>query len=269
MRSRGSPSFGEYNLLSFGSVREDMLAFLGEGQYLSIFPGRRDIEEILELVGLVRLREPVLEILEYFRLKDSYSYRHFLTVFALSTLLARDLVPGDAEQLRLAATGPTHDVGKVSVSLDVLGKETALTTDERRMLDNHSAAGHVLMAYYSGEPASLASVVALDHHERRDGSGLPRGIRLSDPLVEIIAVADVYDALISPRPYRPVSYDNRSALEEIIGMAERGAVGWNVVKALVAQNRSPKMHYTQISLSAEQRGEPPPGNLHGMVSDPE
>jgi HD-GYP domain-containing protein (c-di-GMP phosphodiesterase class II) len=47
-------------------------------------------------------------------------------------------------------------------------------------------------------------------------------------MVEIIVACDVYDALVSPRPYRPVSYDNRTALEEIINMAEKNQIGWEV-----------------------------------------
>jgi HD-GYP domain-containing protein (c-di-GMP phosphodiesterase class II) len=132
-------------------------------------------------------------------------------------------------------------------------------------LDNHSAAGYVLLSYYLGDPRSLASLVARDHHERKDGSGYPRGIPLRDLLVEVIAVCDVYDALISPRPYRPASYDNRTALEEITGMAERGEIGWDVVKALVACNRSARPHYSESEVSTEKRGVPPPGNLHGVI----
>lgn len=61
-----------------------------------------------------------------------------------------------------------------------------------------------------------------------DGSGKPRGIRLRDRMVEIIVACDVYGALVSPRPYRPVSYDNRTALEEITKMAENNQSGWEL-----------------------------------------
>ena len=60
----------------------------------------------------------------------------------------------------------------------------------------------------------MAARVARDHHEFRDGSGYMRGVKLNDPMVEIVAVCDIYDGLLSPRPYRTAAYDNRTALEE-------------------------------------------------------
>ena len=110
-------------------------------------------------------------------------------------------------------------------------------------------------------------MVARDHHERKDGSGYPFCEQLSDDLVEIVAVSDVYDALISSRVYRPISYDNRSALEEITKMAEQGRIGWPVVRALVAHNRRDKPNPDNISVSLEKRGTPPVGNVYGITHE--
>ena len=93
----------------------------------------------------------------------------------------------------------------------------------------------------------------------------PLGILLNDPMVEIVAVCDVYDALISPRPYRQASYDNRTALEEITVMAEEGVISWEVVQVLVAHNRKSKPHYTDCIVSKEKRGKPPYGNVYGII----
>ena len=108
---------------------------------------------------------------------------------------------------------------------------------------------------------------ALDHHERRDSSGYPRGIPLQDPIVEIIAVSDIYDALIIPRPYRSTAYDNRAALEEITKMAEQNKIGWDVVKILIAHNRKSKPHYREMKISAEKRATPPLYNVYGIISE--
>lgn len=86
-------------------------------------------------------------------------------------------------------------------------------------------------------------------------------------MVEIVAVCDIYDALVSSRPYRPISYDNRTALEEITGMAERNEISWEVVKALVAHNRKAKPHSSDCSISTEKRGTPPPGNAYGIFAE--
>ncbi len=124
-------------------------------------------------------------------------------------------------------------------------------------MKHHALAGYVLLCYYLRDTSNIAAIVARDHHERKDCSGYPCGIPLADRMVEIIAVSDIYDALISPRPYRPVSYDNRTALEEVTKMAERNEIGWEVVKALVSHNRKEKPHYSESKVSSEKRGHPP------------
>ena len=68
-----------------------------------------------------------------------------------------------------------------------------------------------------------------------------------------------------PRSYRPISYDNRTALELITTMAECGAVGWDVLKALIAQNRMKKPNYHHIVIPVEKRGKAPSGNLYGKI----
>ena len=213
----------------------------------------------------VRIVVPVLQSLDYFKKHDFHTYRHILTVSALSTLLAKDLLSDHQDLIREAATGPTHDFGKVCVPLHILKKSQPLTRRERSILKHHTAAGHILLSYYLKDNHNLAARVARDHHERKDASGYPRGIRLMDRMVEIVTVSDVYDALISSRPYRPIAYDNRTALEEITAMAERNEIGWNVVRALVARNRKSKPHHSECEVSVEKRGTSPPGSVYGVI----
>jgi HD-GYP domain-containing protein (c-di-GMP phosphodiesterase class II) len=151
--------------------------------------------------------------------------------------------------------------------LEILKKSDPLTRTERGVLEHHTAAGYVLLSYYHKDPQSLAARVARDHHERKEGSGYPGGIKLRDRMVEIVAVSDVYDALISLRPYRPVSYDRRTALEEIIGMGERNEVSWDVVRTMVSHSRKDKPRFSEITVSAEKRGAPPPGNVYGVIAE--
>ena len=190
-----------------------------------------------------------------------------LIVFALTTLLTKDLISDYKSLMHGIATGPTHDFGKICVPLNILKKSTPLTLNERDILETHTAAGFVLLSYYLQDENNPGAEVARDHHERKNGSGYPCGIHLKDRLVEIIAVCDVYDALISLRPYRPISYDNRTALEEITAMAERNEIGWDVVKSLIAHNRQNKPHYKEVKVSMEKRGTPPPGNVYGATTE--
>ncbi len=252
--------------LQFGTIEEDIRHFVGEPPCNAIFSNENDLTEVIELMGRIRFARPILDSVEYFKKSDPYTYRHILMVFALSTLLSKNLVPDYRLRIREAETGPLHDFGKVCVPIEILRKTTPLTRDERKNLEHHTMAGYVLLCYYSQEIGNLAARVARNHHEKRNGLGYPRGIRLDDRMVEIVAVCDIYDALTSRRPYRPVSFDNRSALEEITIMAEKNEVSWEVVQALVAHNRKGKPHFTECSVSLEKRGVTPPNNLYGVLA---
>jgi HD-GYP domain-containing protein (c-di-GMP phosphodiesterase class II) len=262
--SHRAASYQTYPLLLYGSIQEDCLDFLSFPPCATIFQDRKQIDGLFNLLETVRFPIPILQSLDYFKQRDLFTYTHVLMVFALSTLLAKDLIP-EEESIRLSATGPTHDIGKMCVPLNILRKTTPLTRTERSFLEHHTAAGYGLLSYYYKNFRYLASAVALDHHERRDGSGYPRGILLEDPLVEIIAVSDIYDALIMPRPYRSSAYESRTALEEITEMAKQNKVGWDVVKALIAHHRKSNPSYKEITISAEKRGTPPSYNVYGVV----
>lgn len=260
-------SYQKHSLLEHGSIREHLLKSFQVPPYRTIFSDIGQINEILDMMEKVHLVLPVLQSLDYFKQYDFYTYRHFLMVFALSTILAKDLLPDPQARILLVATGPTHDIGKICVPLEILKKNKPLSRTELSIMEHHAVAGYVMLSYYTRNVRSLAVTVARDHHERRDRSGYPQGIFLDDTMTEIIAVSDVYDALISPRPYRASSYDNRTALEEITAMAEKGKFSWDIVKALVAHNRQSKPHPSETTVSPEKRGTPPADNVYGVIAD--
>ena len=251
--------------MGFGTVRKDLLALTGKGVYRTVFGGKEEYAGLLRLLEMTRLPLPVLDSLDYYKRMDPYTYRHILLVFALSSHLARKVLDGFREILLETTAGPLHDFGKICVPLDILKKETHLRRPERKALEHHTMAGYVLLAYYLKNPRAVAVVIARDHHERLDGSGYPRGIPLSSRFVEIVAVCDIYDALISPRPYRKKSYDSRTALEFLTTMAEEGMINWDVVQALIAHHRKGKPLPEECKVSGEKRGKHPEENLYGIV----
>lgn len=129
-------------------------------------------------------------------LDDDHSYR----VASLSARLAR--AAGLDPDLG-AIAGFLHDVGKLAVPTQVLHKPGPLTGEERVMLRRHVTEGlRIIETVWPEVPPEVLVAVA-QHHERLDGTGYPQGVPLHDALGGVVAVADVYDALVSDRVYRP------------------------------------------------------------------
>ena len=265
--SNSAPSHEFLPLMDYGRIKQDLLIFINYPPYHIVFSDQEENERIFKILGTVRLPLPVIESMDYFKKNDFQTYRHTLMVFIISVLLAEMIMPDSKEPFSCAFIGSSHDIGKTCVPLEILKKKTPLTKNEHKYLKHHVVAGYVLLSYFLKNPNSFIARLARDHHERKDGSGYPLGIAQTDTMIEIVAVADVYDALLMPRSYRPISYDNRTALDEIIRMAERSAIGWDVVRALIARNRLEKPSYKDLVIPREKRGSAPTGNLYGKIVD--
>lgn len=256
-------------LFKHATVKRDLLHQMLRPPYDLIFSKAPQAGEVISMLENFQLPAQVLEMLDYFKTANYYTYCHLLRVFTLSALIARHVLPDDRRWRRFVSTGPTHDIGKICVPLYLLKKETPLTRDERSLLDHHTTAGYVLLSCFYQDPRHLAAIVARDHHERRDGSGIPRGIHLRPIMVETVIVCDIYDALISSRSYRPDPYDNRTALEEITRLAENRQLGWKAVRSLVALNRKIRPGAREINVSTEKRGTPPARTCYGVFANGE
>lgn len=254
-------------LLDFGTVRADLLRCLTIPPYDEVFADPPLVEHLLAQMQSVRLPLPLLEVLAHFRGTDFPTYRHILSVFSLVILVADQVLPDYHNRPAEVLAGPTHDIGKLCIPRQILRKSSPLTRQERRILYQHPLAGYVLLTYYFGDHRHPAAAVARDHHERQDGSGYPRGIDTLTPVVELVATCDIYDALLAPRPYRPLSFDNRTALEELTSLAGSGKLGWDCVAALVARNRKGRPVGDRVVVSLDRRGVPPAGNCHGLLAD--
>ncbi len=117
-----------------------------------------------------------------------------------------------------------HDVGMMNVPVAVLAKPGALDDAERRVIETHPALGAEHVARLAPVASWLVEATA-GHHERLDGTGYPNGLRDAQlrPLVRLLAVCDVYAALMSPRPYR-AALETRTALTDTLLAAEKGAL---------------------------------------------
>ncbi len=137
----------------------------------------------------------------------------------ISALLGSYLgLPGDREEL-LRVAAPMHDVGKIGIADRILLKPGDLTERERGEMKRHTEIGHDLLSSSKSELMAMAALIAFTHHERFDGAGYPRGLAGEEIPVEgrIAAVADVFDALLSDRVYRPAF-----SLQEALATMKRG-----------------------------------------------
>ncbi|HZQ16859.1 MAG TPA: HD-GYP domain-containing protein [Gaiellaceae bacterium] len=136
--------------------------------------------------------------------KDAYTERHTRRVALLAVQVGEELGLSKSRLRTLAIGGLVHDIGKLSVPDAILRKPGPLDDDEYAVIKQHPESGHKLL----GELGSFSEGVrrlVLDHHERLDGTGYPRGLsgEQIDLDTRILTACDVYDALITKRVYRP------------------------------------------------------------------
>jgi len=143
---------------------------------------------------------------------DDYTYQHSVNVCVLAIILGISNGYNRA-QLRTLGTGALlHDIGKINIPLEILNKPGSLTDEEYMIVKKHSLDGFKLIRNSSEIPL-LSAHIALEHHERVDGKGYPRGL-VQENIHEyglIVAVADIFDALVSDRPYRR-GFSNKEAM---------------------------------------------------------
>lgn len=154
------------------------------------------------LVQHFREETDVVSLLLTLNSKDDYTYQHSVQVGMLSYYIAK--WSGESEQTALDAgkAGYLHDIGKCRIPDAILQKPSRLTDEEFAEIKNHSIYGHQIVSESFNDP--ILALVALQHHERLDGSGYPHGIAGGDihPMAKIVAVADIYSAMISARVYQ-------------------------------------------------------------------
>jgi HD-GYP domain-containing protein (c-di-GMP phosphodiesterase class II) len=148
--------------------------------------------------------------------------RHSLTVARVAARLARHDADLPTRPLDAVLAALLHDVGMLRVPPALLSQSATLDDAARRAVEAHCRAGAEIVTALAPEERWLADV-ALTHHERRDGTGYPDGLREPQlsPLARFIAVCDVYASLCAARPYRPAR-DPRTALADTLLMAEQG-----------------------------------------------
>ncbi|MGE4282877.1 MAG: HD-GYP domain-containing protein [Clostridia bacterium] len=152
---------------------------------------------------------------------DNYTYEHCVNVAILSLVLGVEFGLKHKELNELCIGAILHDIGKVFISKEILNKSSELTEEEYNLIKEHTTKGYEYLKDSRDLPAT-AKVIILQHHEKIDGTGYPKGIEEFQihTLAKIVAITDVYDALTSDRPYRRALSPNE-VIEMLMGSAGR------------------------------------------------
>lgn len=166
--------------------------------------------------GQQRIVMPLLQLKEF----DQYTTAHSLNVSVLSMALAESLGYGAKQVRAVGVAGLLHDIGKVSIPIEVLTKPGKLTDEERQLMNQHPVEGARIILQ-SGDEMELAAVVAYEHHIMLNGGGYPtlHYKRPCGAVSRLVHVCDVYDALCTKRPYREAWASEKavSYLESLAG----------------------------------------------------
>jgi putative two-component system response regulator len=183
------------NMLSLNQARKQL------ADHASWLAGevRKATKEIVD-----RERETVFRLSKAAEYRDPETGAHILRMAHFSQLIAREMGLSEDAQMLLLEAAPMHDIGKVGIADKILLKPGRLDRDEFEIMKQHAIFGYELLKGSSSKVLQAGAEIAKGHHEKFDGSGYPGGLKGEEiPLFSrIVAVADVFDALTSERPYK-------------------------------------------------------------------
>ncbi len=164
-----------------------------------------------------REKETLLRLARAGEYRDEGTGNHVIRMAKYARVIAESLnVFTEQECEELEYTAPMHDIGKIGIPDGILLKSGPLSEYEWEIMQTHTTIGHAILSDSQSRYMQIGAVIALNHHERVDGKGYPNGLKGNEiPLIaRVVAVADVFDALVSARPYK-VAWNFKDAIEYI------------------------------------------------------
>lgn len=154
------------------------------------------------------------------KVSDEYTFKHSVDVATMAMIIARKSGMPEKDIYQIGVAGLLHDVGKSQIPNEILNKAGKLTEDEFAIMKKHSLFGYNILKEKSGIPSEIVAGV-LQHHEKINGRGYPLRLTAGQicPYARVLSVADIYDALVTERPYKK-AFSAQDALEMIMAMTE-------------------------------------------------
>jgi putative two-component system response regulator len=186
---------------------------------LALYQQNRELDRLIAL-RTAELHQTRLQVIRRLgraaEFKDNETGNHVIRMSHYSRLIGRAYGLAEPDLDLLFNAAPMHDIGKIGIPDGILLKPGKLDADEWRIMQKHPRMGAAILGEHDNELLAYARLVAQTHHECWDGSGYPDGLAgEAIPLVgRIVAIADVFDALTSLRPYKP-AWTVEAAVEEI------------------------------------------------------
>lgn len=151
---------------------------------------------------------------------DEYTFKHSVDVATMSMIIAKKQGLSSEDIYSIGIAGLLHDMGKSKIPLEVLNKPAKLTDEEFAIMKQHTVLGYEILKEKKNFSQAIALAV-LQHHEKMNGRGYPMGVSSEKicPYAKILSVADVYDALVTARPYKK-AFSQRTAVEMIMSMTD-------------------------------------------------
>lgn len=207
-------------------LKEDVKKRVGEGvQFLFDDTSSEHFTETTnsvadELTAAITGNNAVAIDIAALKVSDEYTFKHSVDVASLSMIIAKKAGMSNQQIREIGIAGLLHDIGKSKIPKEILNKPDRLTDEEFLQMKHHSLFGYRILEDSKDFSIGVKSGV-LQHHEKMNGKGYPMGVKGEKihPYAQIISVADVYDALVTERPYKK-GFHKKDAIEIIMTMTE-------------------------------------------------
>nr|MDA3907760.1 HD domain-containing protein [Sulfurimonas sp.] len=164
------------------------------------------------------LQETMLAVGRIEEIRSKETRLHTKRVSLISVLIAKAYGMSEEEVNLIEFASPLHDIGKVGISDAILNKPAKLTDEEYNTMKSHSILGYEILNHSERKILQTAAIIAYEHHEKYDGTGYPQGLVGEEISIyaRIVAIVDVFDALLSKRVYK-----EKWSLEDVIELLQK------------------------------------------------